>query len=216
MSGPDGAWGCSLAEHEEAVRPRWRASVSGAYTATELSLGGDARVNETRGVVLASLAYAPSPAIAVQAALGAVVGGNLEWNGSRYLVQPGPTGLLGFLWRILDGKPFLSLSATLSFMATETEPSGGGGQVGYEAFDARAGVTFGTILFDILSPYAIARAFGGPVYWRYQGSAVTGTDIHHYQLGAGLAVHVARHVDAYVEGVPLGEQTLAGGMAFAF
>jgi hypothetical protein len=61
----------------------------------------------------------------------------------------------------------------------------------------------------------LARAFGGPVFWRYQGEAVTGTDTHHYQLGAGLALR-PKNLNAFVEGVPLGELALSlgGGLAF--
>jgi hypothetical protein len=62
----------------------------------------------------------------------------------------------------------------------------------------------------------LARVFGGPVFWRYQGEAVTGSDTHHYQLGAGLALRLSKNFNAFVEGVPLGERALSlgGGVAF--
>ena len=62
----------------------------------------------------------------------------------------------------------------------------------------------------------VVRGFGGPVYWTYQGASVLGTDTHHYQVGAGLALLVGRRVDLFVEGVPLGEQAVAGGVAASF
>ena len=59
----------------------------------------------------------------------------------------------------------------------------------------------GTTLWDAFSPYVLARIFGGPVFWRYAGQAVTGTDVYHYQFGAGFALSLARTVDVFVEGV---------------
>jgi hypothetical protein len=60
------------------------------------------------------------------------------------------------------------------------------------------------------------RAFGGPVFWRYQGVAVTGTDTHHYQLGAGLALGLGERVGLFAEGIPLGEQALSAGVSVSF
>lgn len=71
-------------------------------------------------------------------------------------------------------------------------------------------------LGDVPSPYAVVRAFGGPITWQYQGQSVTGTDGHHYQVGAGLTLVLARAVNLFVEGVPLGERSLAAGGAVAF
>jgi hypothetical protein len=88
--------------------------------------------------------------------------------------------------------------------------------VRYSAFDLRLGAVVGTTFFDRLSPYALGRVFGGPVYWRYQGAAVTGTDTHHYQLGAGLALMLARRLDIFAEAVPLGERSLSAGASVSF
>ena len=74
----------------------------------------------------------------------------------------------------------------------------------------------GTTLFGVLRPYLPVRVFGGPVYWKYQGASVTGTDTHHYQVGAGLGVAISRHIGAFAEGIPLGERALALGVAAAF
>ena len=63
--------------------------------------------------------------------------------------------------------------------------------------------------------FAVARAFGGPIYWRAGGESVTGTDRYHYQDGLGTAYSLgAAHL--FAEGIPLGEQavTVGGGAAF--
>jgi hypothetical protein len=53
------------------------------------------------------------------------------------------------------------------------------GGVGYDALDLRVGAAVGTTLWKVLAPYEVGRAFGGPVYWRYQGASIVGTDDHH-------------------------------------
>jgi len=45
---------------------------------------------------------------------------------------------------------------------------------------------------------------------------VTGTDTHHFQIGAGLAVNLGRSWNAFAEGVPLGERALSAGVGVAF
>jgi hypothetical protein len=78
------------------------------------------------------------------------------------------------------------------------------------------GAAVGATFFDALTPYAVVRAFGGPIFWHYQGSAHIGTDAYHVQLGAGLFWRIARKVDVFVEGVPLGERALLGGASVPF
>jgi hypothetical protein len=216
VSGPDGVWSCSLEEHDEELRPRWHLGVDAGYTATALSFGHGLRADEQRSAALASLAYAPTPRFSLQGSAGATLIGTLSLPGGRYDFDAGPSAALGASWHAIEGRPFLAFTSVLSFSAATTrERAGAQRSAGYEAFDLRLGAAFGTTLFDALSPYLIARIFGGPVLWRYQGSAVTGTDVHHYQLGAGLAWRVSSRVDLFAEGVPLGEQALSAGAAVA-
>jgi hypothetical protein len=219
VSTADGLSSCSLAEHEEETRPRWRVGASAAYTSTAIDFGNNLSAPETRGSVVASLAYQPTPRLTWQLAGGSTVGGTLTTPAGRYDFAPGPTGAVGASYRLVKGtKPFVVLTANLSFSATTTQLTSdpAGAKVSYDAFDLRGGGLVGTTLWGVLSPYAVVRAFGGPIYWQYQGTSVTGTDAHHYQVGAGLTLLVAGRVDAFVEGVPLGERSLAAGGAFAF
>ncbi len=219
VSTADGLSSCSLAEHEEETRPRWRLGASASYTSTAIEFGSNLTAPETRGSVIASLAYQPTPRLTWQLAAGSTVGGRLTTPAGTYDFSAGPTGAVGASYRLVQGtKPFVLLTANLSFSAATTQASGApsGPRVSYDAFDLRVGGLVGTTLWQVLSPYAVVRAFGGPVYWQYQGASVTGTDAHHYQVGAGLTVLVASRVDAFVEGVPLGERSLAGGAAVAF
>ena len=202
---------CSLAEHEEETRPRWRVGASSAYTSTAIDFGNNLTAPETRGSVVASLAYQPTPRLTWQLAGGSTVGGTLTTPAGRYDFAPGPTGAVGASYRLVKGiKPFVLLTANLVLGDDHTAGRRPGGREGEgdHAFDLRGGGLVGTTLWGLLSPYAVVRAFGGPIYWQYQGASVTGTDAHHYQVGAGLTLIVAGRIDAFVEGVPLGERSL--------
>src|SRR3954452_17720323 len=76
VSTADGLSSCSLAEHEEETRPRWRLGASASYTSTAIDFGSF-RSPETRGSAIASLAYQPTPRWTLQLAAGSTLGGHL-------------------------------------------------------------------------------------------------------------------------------------------
>jgi hypothetical protein len=215
-SGPGGVSACSLAEHEEEERPKWRIGLSGVATSTALHLSNGLHADETRLASVVALAYAPTPHLSLEASAGTGLGGKLSLPDGSHEFSPGPVFGIGASWRVVDGRPFVILTSLLSFTESTTRTNGGGSPIGYEAFDLRLGGIVGTTLWNRFSPYALLRAFGGPVYWRYEGAAVTGTDTHHYQVGVGFALAITRRFDLFVEGVPLGEQAVAAGLALAF
>jgi hypothetical protein len=152
----------------------------------------------------------------LQAGAGVSPDGSLTLPEGTYDFSPGPIVSLGLDWRVWDnGRWFALLTSTLSFSATQTHFADGSA-VGYQALDLRLGGQFGVELFEWLRPYALARVFGGPVFWHHAGEAVTGTDTHHFQVGAGLALRIGRTWSAFAEGVPLGERALAIGVAAVF
>jgi hypothetical protein len=63
-----------------------------------------------------------------------------------------------------------------------------------------------------VSPYLLARAFGGPVFWELDAMAVGGTDTHHFQLGAGVSVTTGS-LSVLVDVAALGEQAASLGVA---
>lgn len=212
----DGTWSCSIEEHDEALRPRWHVGASGLYTATALRFSKSVRGDETRFATVATASYAPSARLGIQASAGATFAGRLHMADGDHDFTPGPVVAAGVGYRLIEGRPFLILTSLLSASAARTRPGAQpGNSTGYEALDLRLGVLAGTTLFDVLSPYLLARVFGGPVFWRYQGHAQTGTDVYHYQLGAGLALQLAKPVELFLEGVPLGEQALSLGLSVA-
>lgn len=80
------------------------------------------------------------------------------------------------------------------------------------AVDARVGATAGRT-FGPVSPYLLARAFGGPVAWSIDGESVVGTDLYHVQLGAGVTLAV-RDVSFLVDVSALGEQSVSLGVSY--
>jgi hypothetical protein len=204
-----GVASCSLEEHEEAERPRWALGVSGVYTSTALRFTGSVRADQLRYGTLASLAYMPAPRWVFQVGAGPSFGGSLALADGKHRFSAGPLVALGAAWRALrDERYFLLLTSQLSLSAARTrleqQPS-----AAYEALDVRLGAEAGVELAQVFRPYAAARVFGGPVFWRYQGRSVTGTDTHHYQLGAGLGVQLSRRFQLQAEGIPLGERAVS-------
>jgi hypothetical protein len=125
------------------------------------------------------------------------------------LSSPGPVGGIAASLRALDEgtiAPFVLLGASAAGSVAWTAPPGAS-RTALSAFDVRLGTAVGKTIAHVVTPYVLARAFGGPVFWSVAGASVTGTDVYHYQLGAGLVVRAGR-VDVVAEGVPLGERAV--------
>ncbi|HEU4577392.1 MAG TPA: hypothetical protein VFS67_03985 [Polyangiaceae bacterium] len=224
LSAPAGACGvsasgvssCSLAEHLEQARPHWALGASGLYTSTRLRFSGGLYGDETRWAALGVFAWLPAPTLVLQAGLGVAVDGALRLPEGEYDFSPGPIASLGLDWRAWQSGPwFALLTSTLSASFARTQLAGGRAE-SYSAFDLRLGGQFGVELARRLQPYALARVFGGPVFWKHGGESVSGTDTHHFQLGAGLALRVGARGNLFVEAVPLGETALSAGAGLAF
>lgn len=215
VSAADGAWSCSLEEHEEAERPKWSVGASALATWTTLKFE-DVRADQRRNAVGASLTYAPTKRLTLQISAGVAFAGELEAPNGTHQFNPGPTGGIGVVYTLVAGSPFVALSGVLSASHATTQLDGRGPPVDYAAFDLRLGVIAGVTVLDVISPYVVARAFGGPVYWSYEGKSQTGTDTSHVQLGLGVSVRPIETIAIFAEGIPLGEQALAGGASIAF
>ena len=210
-----GVSSCSLAEHDEATRAHWAIGLSGLYTVTRLRFSGSRYADQVRSATLAGIAYLPTPRLVLQLGAGAALGGSLTPPGGKHTFSPGPIAALGLDYRAFDnGRSFLVLTSGLSFTAARTQ-LGDEPTVAYEALDLRIGAQLGVQLANIFRPYVVARAFGGPVYWRYQGKAVTGTDTHHYQVGLGTGVSFSKTLSLFAEGIPLGERAVSAGIGLS-
>lgn len=215
--GTSGVYACSLAEHAEEVRKKWRVGVGGGYTSTAIRFGDGLTFDETRTVAVATLDYRFTPRWTFELGAGALLDGQLRGQGTEHDFSPGGLAVAGASYRILDAdgfRPFVLLSSQISSVFASTR--GSTGTAAYDALDFRLGVASGYSIARIVAPYALARAFGGPVFWRFQGQSHTGTDTHHYQLGAGVSFLIAKRIDVFLEGVPLGERALSAGAGAMF
>jgi hypothetical protein len=148
-------------------------------------------------------------------------------------IGPGFAGYGGIAWRVYDGTdvlPFIQLTTTLSVthMLTRTDdrgtrtdgstsPDGRAETPRFNAFDVRLGGIVGKTFADTFTPYVTARVFGGPVFWRFDGEDVVGTDLYKYQLGGGVSLLLAGgRLDLFAEGIPLGERGVAAGVGTTF
>lgn len=196
-----------------------RLGVSAGGFASTLRFGGrfDADVREES--VIGSFEWHPRPKLAVGLTAGAVVHGTLKTQGTTHDVGPGALAAATASWLFVDGAgeaPFVLGSVTGGAShVTTTEQIPGARATGLTAFDLRLGVAAGKT-FGPVSPYLLARGFGGPVKWRFAGAGVTGTDTHHYQLGLGLVARLPARIDLSAEFVPLGEQALSLGAGMNF
>ena len=208
-----GVASCSLAEHRDATH--FNLGATGTYTDTALRFGTSLRATQTRAAALAVLAYLPTRSLALELGVGATFAGALTLPDGKHEFLPGPSVSLGVASRFLDAPSYFALiTVVASFSANRTEL--GAAHESYTAYDLRLGAEFGLNLVNVLHPYVLTRAFGGPVYWTYAGESVTGTDVHHYQVGAGLAAALPGRLSLFVEGVPLGERAISGGLGLAF
>lgn len=187
--------------------------MSGGYFSTELDLG-DGEVSLSEATIMASASYQPGPSFGLNLGLGAILGGEMGDHAGD--VSPGAAVSAAATWLALfetERRPFLLLSFSLAGSRTEAV-SDDGEEHALSAFDARLGAMVGKT-FGPATPYAVARAFGGPVSWTLGGEEVSGGDVHHYAVGAGAALRLGRRLNLGVEGMALGERsaTLSASLA---
>lgn len=209
-------------------------SASYAFTSTTLLFGNGRRADLTRHAVFGALQMPLTRSGAITGLVGAggIAGGELVHGAARDTLGPGFAGYVGVAGRAYDGKgwiPFLQLTATLSVthMGTRTDDQGtrtdgstsasGPSSPTFTATDLRVGAMAGRTFGDAFTPYVTARAFGGPIAWRFDGAAVTGTDLYKYQVGGGLSLALfQRRLDVFAEGIAFGERGLAAGVGTTF
>jgi len=204
---------------DESPAARFRLGVSAGVSATDLTFGtgpGAAIHEKSLG---ASLAWRASRRWTLSASAGALTGGFLWPAGQPGLtLLPGPFGAVAGTFRILEGGkglPFLTATASASLLATQTQDAAGA-TTPLLATDVKAAAIVGITLWDRLSPYVGAAAFGGPVLWGPSDHRNTGTDNYHYQVLIGLSAALPAGLDAFLEGSPVGERALTGGLGYAF
>lgn len=169
-------------------------------------------------MVMATITHTLKKGWSARASGGILLGGDIEGGEESFTVHPGflVSGQMARLLRPAEGwKPFVSTALSLSFShssagAPDTDP------FPLNAIDLRLSLTAGYSLWRFWHPYLSARAFGGPVFWTYQGESVAGSDQHFYQLALGSTFTLPGGIALYLEGAPAGERSLSGGIGFSF
>lgn len=162
--------------------------------------------------VVASGELRVGPRTVVMATLGSVIGGRFEFGGLTYALSPGPVVGAALGHRFVEGKGALPfVLGTVSIAASFIQTRFGEVRDRFTATDARIGVVVGKT-FGPVSPYLLARGFGGPIFW----NELTGTDRHHYNLGLGVSLGPFGGVDVGAEASLLGERrvTASAGLTF--
>jgi hypothetical protein len=152
----------------------------------------------------------------LRATVGAVIGGTLEVDGgATYDIHPGAVVGIGAArqWTVAS-KWFVTGSATLSFSIASTSSASAADEPRFIAGDARGGVMAGRTLGEIWQPYVLGRGFGGPVFWSIAGKDASGTDVHHFQVGAGLSVALPFGLTLVADVSMLGEQAASLGASW--
>jgi hypothetical protein len=218
-----------------ATAPVARLSASYSFTSTTLLFGSGRRAELTRHAVFGNvqIPLTRSGALSLQIGAGGIAGGELVHGAARDTLGPGFAASSGVAWRAVGARgalPFVQLTATLGVTHALTRTDDRGTRTDattspgarpdtprFTALDLRLGAVVGRTFSDVFTPYATARAFGGPIAWRFDGAAVTGTDLYKYQVGGGVALAlVGRKLDVFAEGIAFGERGVAAGVGTTF
>ncbi len=191
-----------------------------ALSEAALRFDGEDNVDLEQHVAAAFIARRFGPRLSAQLTLGGILDGQLEGQGRRFDVKPGFLFSVSGAYRFV-GEPGDAVFATatlgygMSFASTEEEVPNAE-SVPLSASDLRLGVLMGTTLGETVSPFVAARGFAGPVGWELDGKKRTGSDRHHYAIGAGVVVNLQERLDLTVDASFLGERTLAAALALGF
>lgn len=182
---------------------------------TRLRFDGDQHVDMTEQAASIFGGYVTPSGWSVRGTVGAVLGGTLEVDGGgTHDIQPGVVLGIGVArqWTVAT-KWFVTGSATVSFSAASTSNSAATEEPRFLAGDVRGGVTAGRRI-GIWQPYVLGRGFGGPVFWSIAGKDVSGTDVHHFQVGAGMSVAIPFGLTIVADVSILGEQAASLGASW--
>lgn len=193
---------------------RWFVGAGAAATSTTLAFD-ERELDVVQYAVTASAGYATPARWSFRLSLGAVLGGNLEGGGVTHDIGPGFVVAAGVAKQLERGPWFLnaSVGTAVSRTTTDAEMPGAGRRTLVGLDIVRIGVMAGRTI-GVVSPYVLARGFGGPVWWTLDGTSVTGTDTSKFQLGAGANLALPQDLAIQLDVSALGERSVSLGMSY--
>lgn len=214
MAPPGGLpWNCSA---ETTYTRPIQIGASANLLNTALDLGDAGHTDVKMESLSLSAGFPLNENLTARLAVGPVIGGSL-------LTEPGVR--FGFDSGFLLGaslekqKPLssgffeqLDYSISLSAVKATTKADLSGSEADYTALDLRLGTRAIKRVSENGVGFLAARVFGGPVNWEFQGSDVTGSDEHHYQVALGGAVQVGK-AGLFGEWAALGEKGFTAGVS---
>ena len=187
-------------------------SAAAAVSEAELRFDDDREVTLRQYAITGSVGQVRPSGWSLRASVGAIVDGELLEGARRHDLGAGVVGAVAVARPWTRGPWFVIGSATFGASRVTTREDGGP-RVGLVAVDARLGAAVGRRVGP-LSPYLLARAFGGPVLWTVDGEDVVGSDRYHVQLGAGATLALGDAWTVVVDVSALGERTASVGIAW--
>jgi hypothetical protein len=184
---------------------------------TEINFDDDQTFDLEQQAITAFGGYTLRSGWSLRLSAGVITGGSLERDDAPVRFDLRPGGMVGFAgsrqWTPGDGLWFVTGTGSFSMALASTRMEGGGPSERFLAGDLRIGAIAGRTFADRISPYLLARAFGGPVFWTIAGDSVSGGDASHVQLGAGLSVALPWKLTATVDVSAVGEQAASLGIS---
>jgi len=185
---------------------------------TRISFDSGPNTDLNEQVIVGSFGRRFGDVVSLRLGAGGIVGGRLVDRGLHYDLEPGwlvsATAAREWLGRSGHGW-FVSTALVIGVSGAHTwNPEAG--RTSFVAQDNRLSVVAGKTVGGVFSPYATARAFGGPVFWRRRDHDVVGGDEHHYGIGAGGSFTIGGLVDVVGEATLIGEKTFTLGVSYSF
>jgi hypothetical protein len=149
---------------------------------------------------------------------GAVIGGRFAYGDTAIDLKAGP--MLSFKGsRILLTEyrqiPFIVGAISVSTSWTKAQAPDNQ-SISFIATDIRLSLTAGYTIKNRVQIYISPKVYGGPIFHVTDGDAVRGSDRYFLQAGMGMTLLLPKEFMLFVNGSPLGEQTLGGGLAKIF
>jgi hypothetical protein len=212
LTPPIGPNGLPTVCHGDESGWRYRAGFALGGTDTRIEIG-EGKADLLQAASILTLDVMPIERLGLSLSGGASIGGQVEYEGQRYDLAPGPIGGVGISYLFLGKSlPFIHMSLTWSLsQSTATAPDGD--ESSFTSRDWRLGAAIGKSLSPVAAPFVVARYFGGGTEWTGIGR---GSDDYRYHIGIGGAFGLSEQVDVLVELAFLGERRATLGVGYLF